>query len=305
MKMDNFYIGAFYIMDIFVMEDYGLTFEEVFEVYETFRHDNPIFYYASNVLLGFPVNDSQTYLIIICYEDFYEQSVKQEYNAKIQLYIDNYASCVIWRSIYEDAKAIHDRLILSMDYAYADDGVSPSATGVAHSIIGAIEDAGTCETYAKTYQLLCNYYGIENVSITGTVNTGHSWNAVKLDDGKYYFVDCTGDDLGDKAGYVYFAIGTETLYQTHTINTPEGTNDDFHYLLPIISEVDCQIVNTYVKGDINYDGKLNVSDVVLLQKWLLAVPGLNLEDWKAGDLCEDKQLNAFDLCLIKRILICG
>ncbi len=303
MKMDNIYLGTFYVMDMFIMEDYGVTFDEASAVYETFRHDNPIFYYASNVLMGFPVSDTQTYLIITCYEDFYEQSVKQKYNAKIQSYIDSYASCVMGRSIYEDAKAIHDKLILSMDYAYSDDGITPSATGVAHSIIGAIEGAGTCDTYAKTYQLLCNYYEIENVFVTGTVNGGHSWNAVKLDDGKYYFVDCTGDDLGDKAGYTYFAVGTETLYQTHVINTPEGIGADFLYLLPKISKVNYSIANMYIKGDINNDGKLNVSDVVLMQKWLLAVPGIKLEDWKAGDLCEDEQLDAFDLCLMKRLLI--
>ena len=57
----------------------------------------------------------------------------------------------------------------------------------------------------------------------------------------------------------------------------------------------------YIKGDINNDGKLNVSDVVLMQKWLLAVPGIKLEDWKAGDLCEDEQIDAFDLCLMKRL----
>lgn len=58
-----------------------------------------------------------------------------------------------------------------------------------------------------------------------------------------------------------------------------------------------------VKGDINSDGKFNVADVVLLQKWLLAVPDVELADWKAGDLCEDGRLDVFDLCLMKRMLV--
>lgn len=58
-----------------------------------------------------------------------------------------------------------------------------------------------------------------------------------------------------------------------------------------------------IKGDVNGDGSFGVSDVVLLQKWLLAVPDTNLGNWKAADFCKDNKLNAFDLCLMKRALI--
>lgn len=58
-----------------------------------------------------------------------------------------------------------------------------------------------------------------------------------------------------------------------------------------------------VKGDVNMDGQLSVADVVLLQKWLLAVPDTHLANWKAADLCEDDKLDVFDLCLMKRELL--
>ena len=58
-----------------------------------------------------------------------------------------------------------------------------------------------------------------------------------------------------------------------------------------------------LRGDINADGKFDVADVVLLQKWLLAVPDTHLADWKAGDLYEDDRLDVFDLCLMKRELL--
>lgn len=57
------------------------------------------------------------------------------------------------------------------------------------------------------------------------------------------------------------------------------------------------------KGDVNDDGVFGVSDVVLLQKWLLAVPDTHLANWKAADFCEDDILNVFDLCLMKKALI--
>ena len=58
-------------------------------------------------------------------------------------------------------------------------------------------------------------------------------------------------------------------------------------------------------GDVNADGDFDVSDVILLQKWLLAVPDTQLSDWKAADLCNDEVLDVFDLCLMKRTLIKG
>lgn len=60
-------------------------------------------------------------------------------------------------------------------------------------------------------------------------------------------------------------------------------------------------VNGFILGDINSDGEFNISDVVILQKWLLGAG--ELTNWKAGDLCEDNILDVFDLCMMKRKLI--
>ncbi len=59
------------------------------------------------------------------------------------------------------------------------------------------------------------------------------------------------------------------------------------------------------EGDVNNDGEFNISDVVLLQKWLLTVPDTHLSNWKAADLCDDNRLDVFDLCLMRRKLIYG
>ncbi len=56
-------------------------------------------------------------------------------------------------------------------------------------------------------------------------------------------------------------------------------------------------------GDINGDGSFGVSDVVLLQKWMLSVPDTHLANWWAADFNYDNRLDVFDLCLMKRALI--
>lgn len=60
---------------------------------------------------------------------------------------------------------------------------------------------------------------------------------------------------------------------------------------------------TRVPGDVNADGRFNIADLVLMNKWLLAVPDTKLADWKAGDLCEDDRLNAFDFIMMRRLLV--
>ncbi|MBR5165209.1 MAG: hypothetical protein IKW87_06600 [Ruminococcus sp.] len=60
---------------------------------------------------------------------------------------------------------------------------------------------------------------------------------------------------------------------------------------------------TSITGDVNADGSFNVSDLVLLQKWLLAAPDSELADWQAGDLCKDGRLDVFDLCMMRKKLI--
>lgn len=55
-----------------------------------------------------------------------------------------------------------------------------------------------------------------------------------------------------------------------------------------------------VKGDINSDGVFSVSDIVMMQKWLVCKG--DLTNWKAGDLYEDNIINVFDLCLMKQMV---
>ena len=54
-----------------------------------------------------------------------------------------------------------------------------------------------------------------------------------------------------------------------------------------------------VQGDVDANGVFVLTDVVLMQKWLLAVPDTNLANWEAGDFCKDGNLNGYDLSLMK------
>lgn len=60
--------------------------------------------------------------------------------------------------------------------------------------------------------------------------------------------------------------------------------------------------DNFVKGDVSGDGEFNVADIVILQKWLLAVPGTELANWRAGDLTADGKLDVFDMVQMRTLM---
>ena len=68
-------------------------------------------------------------------------------------------------------------------------------------------------------------------------------------------------------------------------------------------KISVTVLDEIVEGDVNTDGKFDISDVVLLQKWLLGVSDVTLPNWKAADFCEDGKLNVLDLCMMKCKLV--
>lgn len=57
---------------------------------------------------------------------------------------------------------------------------------------------------------------------------------------------------------------------------------------------------SYIQGDVNYDGVFNVTDILILKKYLLGIGDLTC--WKAGDLYQDNNINVFDLIAMKNEL---
>lgn len=78
-----------------------------------------------------------------------------------------------------------------------------------------------------------------------------------------------------------------------------GTNGQSKSCAGYAVFVEKQVEET-VKGDVNADGVFDISDIVMMQKWLL---GSNvLVDWSSGDLNGDDRIDAMDLCQMKQNL---
>ena len=63
------------------------------------------------------------------------------------------------------------------------------------------------------------------------------------------------------------------------------------------------VYGTDIRGDVNADGSFNISDLVLLQKWLTADSDAELSCWQNGDLNSDEVVDVFDLIAMRRELL--
>ena len=126
-------------------------------------------------------------------------------------------------SDFEKAKAIHDYMVMNIDYDYANYRANTIPSD-SYTALGALKNKyAVCAGYAKTFKLLCELAGLECTYVTGTAGGPHAWNQVKVD-GKWYNVDVTWDDpvSTDKAfddhkynRYSYFLISDELMYKDH------------------------------------------------------------------------------------------
>lgn len=122
-----------------------------------------------------------------------------------------------YTSKYLITRIIYNEICKGMEYAYDENGNRSDETH-AYNIVGFFDNgSGKCVTYASTMQFLLRYCGVESVYVVGLANGGHAWNAVKMDDGNWYWFDATWDDEGRAATYEYFCKGNNSFFESHEV----------------------------------------------------------------------------------------
>ena len=98
---------------------------------------------------------------------------------------------------------------------------------------------------------------------------------------------------------VTFAVYRQTVKSGDTVTL--GTNGQSANCVNYAVFV-AEAAEKSVRGDVNADGTCDIMDVILLQKWILQIPGTSLPAPNAADLDADGQIDAFDLAMLKRLL---
>lgn len=202
--------------------------EKIFKVMAAYQYDHPQQFYFSDsngISVGAKGNSSR-----IVFTAAYKKS--NYYNATIQNQADAVIGTIVSQNTgktrYDRVKFFHDWLVSNCEY----DQVALSASKgserayYAHGAIGClINKTGVCESYAKSFKILCNKLNIPCIIVS---SSSHAWNYVLMPNGKWYMVDCTFDDpIGAPAGYIgydYFLTSNNPAVDSDHVTDSTGTN---------------------------------------------------------------------------------
>ena len=115
------------------------------------------------------------------------------------------------------------------------------------------DPAFVCEGYAKSMKIFCYYMEINCACVSGTARGtssgtpgAHMWNYVQMDDGNWYLVDATWDDVGTPPSSRYLLVGRSTKGQYITIGEERVEYTSFSttsaetvgpvFILPVLAE---------------------------------------------------------------------
>ena len=143
----------------------------------------------------------------------------------------------------------------------------------------------------------------QNVSITGDINADGKFDISDVILLKNWLLGIADTDIADwKAGDVCQdgILDIFDLCRMKQMLLQSGKNT---FTVGYQNAPDIKAVETTPTGDVNSDGKFDISDVMLLKNWLLGVADTDIADWKAGDVCQDGILDIFDLCQMKYMLV--
>lgn len=274
--LDDDVVGGVYI------DEYGLTNDEVIATWFTYKNDHPLYYWIST-----HINISDEQVTLLTSQEYRLAENRQQYSQMIYDGVKQLSTLVSANtSAYDVTLAFHDAITENISYAF-DDENNPESAEWAHNIVGFFENKkGVCETYARTFQLLLNFSGVENLVALGTSNEqAHMWNLVKLDDGNWYWYDLTWDDgdafsgtvfsdgnafLGKK--YNYFCVNDtqniswfdsgvitdeDNFLTDHVLYTSTGKGAQYHYDLPARAQTEYNTQNleyreTFTLCDVTY-----------------------------------------------------
>lgn len=218
-------------------ESYGLTSDEALSVWQIYKLDHPLYYWIS---VGAEKTDDSLKLKVVPEYRYGAKRVRENktIESKLQGYLDLVKGVT---DPYDIAWILQREICLNAEYERDEYG-NPSDEEYCHNIIGILKGKGTvCEGYSKLFSLLLNECGIDNVIVLGDAGEPHSWNMVKLKNGKWYYCDLTWDDysimLYDTGSFNRFMKGSNT-FSDHEAYTENGAGINFLYKLPNVPKGD-------------------------------------------------------------------
>lgn len=242
--------STYYLWANFQVEKYNFTKEQLQQVVFAVDADHPEFFWITGNFSYSTINNVISYFYPRLEEDYVTVDARKEAQAKIDDNLPEFldkidAAKAQSASEMEMELLIHDMIADAIDYAYVEGTKTPESAGYAHSIVGVFAKEGAvCEGYAKSFQLLADYAGLESIYAVGYGNGGgHAWNLVCLEEA-WYNLDVTWDDSGNGAAnggirYLYYNCDTDSfgnhVYRPDVFpgmyDVPDTVTDAYNYYI--------------------------------------------------------------------------
>ena len=143
------------------------------------------------------------------------------------------------------------------------------------------------------------------------------YSLVKSTDGKKMVAMTENDTipslenlLNDKASWLYFCPWYMNYLTSEQNNPVENLNEIYNseYCitldeLPDLKSYPMADEAEKIKGDVNLDGKVDVSDVVCLGKFLTAQQTLSAAQYETASLTDDNEINVFDMIALRKLVL--
>lgn len=201
------------------------------------------------------------------------------------------------KSEYEKIYAIYDWICSNVTYDYPH--LNDSSYFLQYTAYGALIDkTAVCQGYAVLLYRMALMAGLNARLVT---SDGHAWNIVQID-GLWYHVDSTWDAEISPRPWQYFLVVNPT--DTDHLLDEWGANVVCLYPMSP-SDYD----KPPVKGDVNGDNNINVTDVAMLYTYLVTGStgenALSSRSFQyAADVNGDSTIDVYDLQLLYEI-VCG
>ena len=333
---------------------------EGYKIIMPFCADNPLFYFVDHYSCYLMGDEDGSVALEVCAPEEYAKGADR---ARIQSQIKDFYGQAASKTegketLAQKHMALYKYLCDNMTYAFEKDEngnyvVDEDGYRIindapyCHNIVGpAVYKEGVCESYARAYELLCNYAGLDVVysdgmaldAENGEFLGGHAWDFIKLDDGRFYGIDCTWDDeimedaelssdaeyalnMTDGYSYYYFGdgktrFGSEHADCDHNTQTTFGGDvpideqghtmffkamNMFLYEIDNIAGVTRETYDYYTPGDVNCDFEFDMRDLIRLGKY--TVDNRNLISKGAANADGTGAINMADAVYLQKSLL--
>lgn len=135
-------------------------------------------------------------------------------------------------SRYTIIKNIHDYMCDNLSYNHSTGGIRTESfkySSTAAGLFTNMDKKLVCAGYSKAFKVLCDKFGIPCVLVLGGTykgdsNLSHMWNYVQMENGIWYAMDVTWNDIQSQVHYKHFLAGNSS--------TPSNYRESFfsnHY----------------------------------------------------------------------------